>query len=63
MTTTLTHTYTNGHTRYFTVLSAVAGDEPDTAIITTVEDGDIAISAADAPALFMQLLQSGLMGA
>lgn len=53
--TSLTKTYPNGHIRTMTVLSVAYGEDPDTAILETAEDGAVSISLADDPALWAQL--------
>lgn len=59
---TLTHTYpNNGYTRSLTVLSATLGDDADTAIINTADEGSIVISLHDTPGLYSQLIASGLL--
>lgn len=59
---TLTHTYANnGYTRSLTVLSAALGDDANTAIINTADEGSIVVSLHDTPDLYNQLVTSGLL--
>jgi hypothetical protein len=55
----LKKTYPNGTERIFTVIEATAAGE-DTAIVKTVEDGVIVVSAVDHPDLWGQLAGSGV---
>lgn len=59
--TQLIHTYANGHARFLTVSGVAAGDEAGTVLVTTVEDGVIAVSGQDLPEIFAQILQMGLL--
>ena len=54
---TLTKIYPNGFERTLQVLDvALSGDTADAAIITTADDGDMAISLSDTPDLWQQLI-------
>lgn len=61
MTTMIEQVYPNGHIRTLTVISAIAGDIPETAIMMTSEEGAIAVSLADAPDIWAQLVTAGVL--
>lgn len=54
--TIVSFTYANGHTRQINIVSTAAGDAENTAILTTENEGDIAVSLADTPEIWEQIL-------
>jgi hypothetical protein len=57
---TLTHTYQNGHMRSFNVVSAEAGED-GAILLTTADDGVIAVCPQGMPELHAAIIAAGLL--
>lgn len=57
MSFTVTRTYSNGVERQFVVVSYVYDEATESAILTTEQDGDVAITAVDTPDVWAQFLE------